>query len=164
MFSPYQFHPTPHLPIAPHFHRTTHSHTPLQAKPTAPTRRQLKPKKVHRCDCTHLCKEPDGRVVSERTWFRHAEYRAADECQRRHECEGELRSKALANQLIEEKSTPQSTLSPTAPDPTRGGGWGMWVSVPGSRYVSDIEVVILGRSWCRHARYGTGRGWGWFGT
>ena len=65
------------------------SHTLPQIKPTTLTLRRPKPKKIYRCDCTRLCKDPNGAIVSERTWFRHAEYRDNDATRRRSERERE---------------------------------------------------------------------------
>jgi hypothetical protein len=84
-----QPHPgNPPAPFVPCFVRLSGSHT--QATPITSKQRRNRPTKTYRCDCTYLCDGPEGKVVSERTWFRHSEYRAKDKAQRKRVCLGHV--------------------------------------------------------------------------
>lgn len=71
------------------------------------------PTKVYRCNCTQLCKDPNGVIVSRRTWYRHAEHRDSDEAERhRREREPPPRASVEPANQAETHSThsPESML------------------------------------------------------
>ena len=67
------------------FPPTARSRTLAYTKAIVPAPRRPKSTKVYRCNCTRMCKDPNGVIVSERTWYRHAEHRGNDEFRRRDE-------------------------------------------------------------------------------
>ena len=73
LFHPYR------SPFVPHFRQLTGSHT--QATPTTPKTRH---KKTYKRTCSRFCGAL-GRVVSQRTWTRHAECRFEDEIRNRRQ-------------------------------------------------------------------------------